>query len=242
MPSTINLKTNDTPFSIAKQHIPLDESLQSEFGLVSTDSLLNPTQKSAYMGCKSYNSSILEFNAQQTQDQYPLRHFMDAWPKDNANRSAIPWPEDMKSDWTQLSMSIPMSASDFSSSSPNQEKITVSPLRLSRELDQSQVGLGVGTIVGETGMKQNSWIPITWGNSMGGPLGEVLNNTSNIAPTLNLKGEGCHGSPQLGSSPTGVLQKSTFVSLSNSSSAGSPRGENILGSASHDSSTFVPSM
>lgn len=93
MPSTINLKTNDTPFSIAKQHIPLDESLQSEFGLVSTDSLLNPTQKSAYMGNKSYNSSILEFNAQQTQDQYPLRHFMDAWPKDNANRSAIPWPK-----------------------------------------------------------------------------------------------------------------------------------------------------
>lgn len=254
MPSTINLKTNDSPVSAAK-HVSLDESAQSEFGLVSTDSLLNPTQKSAYLGCKSYNSSILGFNSQQTEDQYPLRHFMDVWPKDNANRSTIPWPEDLKSDWTQLSMSIPMSTTDFSSSSPNQEKITVSPLRLSRELDQSQMGLGVGTIVGETGMKQNAWIPISWGNnSMGGPLGEVLNNTSNVTSALNLKGEGCDGSPQLGSSPTGVLQKSTFVSLSNSSSAGSPRGENkkplegaslcndILGSAAHASSTFVPSM
>ncbi|XP_021717972.1 growth-regulating factor 1-like [Chenopodium quinoa] len=258
MPPTMNLKTNDSPFSIAKQHIQLDDSSQSEFGLVSTDSLLNPTQKSAYLGCKSYNSSILEFNAQQTQDQYPLRHFMDVWPKDNSNRSSIPWPEDsLKSDWTQLSMSIPMSTTDFSSSSsPNQEKATVSPLRLSREFDPSQMGVGVGTIVGETGMKQNAWIPISWGNnSMGGPLGEVLNNTSNITSALNLKGDQrCDGSPQLGSSPTGVLQKSTFVSLSNSSSAGSPRAENkktleganlcddILGSAVHASSTFVPSM
>lgn len=255
MPPTMNLKTNDSPFSIAKQNIQLDDSSLSEFGLVSTDSLLNPTQKSAYLGCKSYNSSILEFNAQQTQDQYPLRHFMDVWPKDSSNRSSISWPEDLKTDWTQLSMSIPMSTADFSSASPNPERVTVSPLRLSRELDPSQMGLGVGTIVGETGMKQNAWIPISWGNnSMGGPLGEVLNNTSNIASALNLKGEGCDGSPQLGSSPTGVLQKSTFVSLSNSSSAGSPRGENkktlegsslcddILVSAAHASSSFVPSM
>ncbi|KAL2906489.1 Growth-regulating factor 2 [Bienertia sinuspersici] len=255
MPPAINLKTNDTPFSIAKQHIPLDESSHPEFGIVSTDSLLNPTQKNAYMGCKTYNSSIMEFNDQQTQDQYPLRHFMDTWPKDNANRSTMPWPEDLKSDWTQLSMST---ANFSSASSTNQEKNTgVSPLRLSREIDPSLTGLGVGTIVGETsmGMKQNAWIPISWGNnSMGGPLGEVLNNTSNVTPALSLKGEGCDGSPQLGSSPTGVLQKSTFVSLSNSSSAGSPRGENkkalegatlcddILGSAAHVSSTFVPSM
>ncbi|KNA05431.1 hypothetical protein SOVF_190450 isoform A [Spinacia oleracea] len=237
-PTTMNLKTNDTSFS-------LDDSSQSEFGLVSTDSLLNPTQKS--YNNSSSSSSILGFNSQQTQDQqYPLRHFMDVWPKDNSTRSTIPWPEDLKSDWTQLSMSI-----------PNQEnKTAVSPLRLSRELDPSETGLGLD----ETGMKQqNAWIPISWGNnnnnnnSMGGPLGEVLNNTSKniMTSALNLKGSdqrcgggGGGGSPQLGSSPTGVLQKSTYVSLSNSSSAegGASPCDDIFGLAAHASSTFVPSM
>ncbi|XP_057542579.1 growth-regulating factor 1 isoform X2 [Amaranthus tricolor] len=255
MPTTMNLKTNDSQFSVAKQHIPLDESSHSEFGLVSSDSLLNPTQKNAYLSCKDYNSSVLEFNAQQAQDQFPLRHFMDVWTKESANRSGIPWPEDLKSDLTQLSMSIPMSTTDFSSSSsPNQDKIMVSPLRLSCELEPSEMGLGVGTNVSETGVKQNAWIPVRWENSMGGPLGEVLNNTSNVTSTLNLKGDEGDGSPQLGSSPTGVLQRSTFVSLSNSSSAGSLRGEtrktlegaslcdDILASAAHASPTFVPTM
>ncbi|CAO2830434.1 unnamed protein product [Amaranthus hypochondriacus] len=215
LPPTLNLKTNDSEISIGKQYISFGESSRSEFGLVSTDSLLNPTQKSAYLGFKSYDTPILEFNARQTQDQYPLRHFMDVWPKDNANRSGIPWSEDLKSDLTRLSMSIPMSKNDFLSSTSDQEKTTVSPLMLSREL-----------AVGDTGVKHNAGIPITWGNSMGGPLGEVLNNTSNVKSALNLMGDGCEWSPRLGSSPTGVLQSSTFVSLSNSSSAGSPTGEN----------------
>ncbi|XP_057530344.1 growth-regulating factor 2-like isoform X2 [Amaranthus tricolor] len=205
LPPTLNLKTNDSEISIGKQYISFGESSQSEFGLVSTDSLLNPTQKSAYLGCKNYDSPILEFNAQKTQDQYPLRHFMDVWPRDDANRSGIPWSEDLKSDLTRLSMSIPMSTNDFLSSSPDQEKTTVSSLRLAREL-----------VVDDTGIRYNAGVPITWENSMGGPLGEVLNNTSNVKSALNLKGDGFDGSPQLGSSPTGVLQSSPFVSLSNS--------------------------
>ncbi|XP_074301929.1 growth-regulating factor 1-like isoform X1 [Silene latifolia] len=207
MPSTINLDSKDSQYSIPKQHMSFDETSMSDFGVVSNDSFLNPTQKSSYLDCKSYNS-LMEFNNQQTQDQSSVRHFMEKWPKAQSHRSAAPWSKDLKSDWAQLSMSIPMST-DFSSSSssPNQGKVTLSPLKLSRELDPSQVGLGAGT--GE------------WGNSMGGPLGEVLlNNASNAID----KGERWDGSPQFGASPTGVLYKSTFVSVSNSSSVGSPTG------------------
>lgn len=227
MPSTMNSKTEGSPFTM-KQNIPVDESSQSEFGFVSTDSLLNPSQKGSYFSCKGYNS-LLEFSSQQTHDQYPLRHYMPDLPKDQPNRSAIPWPEELKSDWTQLSMSIPMS-SDFSSSSVIQEKTPPSPLRLSHELDPSEMGSRLGYIVGEAGPKQNARIPVSWENPMGGPLGEVLNNAASNArgsfKAQSLKGEGWDGSPELGSSPTGVLQKPTFVSLSNSSSSGSPRGEN----------------
>lgn len=227
MPSTMNSKTEGSPFTM-KQNIPVDESSQSEFGFVSTDSLLNPSQKGSYFSCKGYNS-LLEFSSQQTHDQYPLRHYMPDLPKDQPNRSAIPWPEELKSDWTQLSMSIPMS-SDFSSSSVMQDKTSPSPLRLSHELDPSEMGSRLGYIVGEAGPKQNARIPVSWENPMGGPLGEVLNNAASNArgsfKAQSLKGEAWDGSPELGSSPTGVLQKPTFVSLSNSSSSGSPRGEN----------------
>lgn len=69
---------------------------------------------------------------------------------------------------------------------------------------------------------------------MGGPLGEVLNlsNNSNASDqcgknntsALNLMKDGWDNNPPLGSSPTGVLQKSAFGSLSNSSAGSSPRG------------------
>ncbi|MCF6814757.1 hypothetical protein L3H39_11105, partial [Corynebacterium sp. MC-16] len=79
---------------------------------------------------------------------------------------------------------------------------------------------------------------------MGGPLGEVLNlsnnNNSNASDqcgknnnntsALNLMkddddDDGWDNSPPpIGSSPTGVLQKTAFGSLSNSSAGSSPRG------------------
>ncbi|KAL9229853.1 hypothetical protein vseg_005275 [Gypsophila vaccaria] len=243
MSPVVNLESKDSQYSIPKQHISYDESSASDFGVVSNDSFLNPTQKSSYLDIKSYNS-LPEFNVQQSQDQYPLRHFMDNVPKNQSHCSAIPGHKDSNSDWTQLSMSIPM-ATDFSSSSssPNQDKVTVSPL--SWELDQPQMGSRVGTIMADGGTKQNAWTQIAWGNSMGGPLGEVLNNAS----TAIDKGERWDGS-----SPTGVLQKSTFVSLSNSSSGGSPRGvqikalegasmcDDLLGSAARATSSSIPSV
>ena len=223
---TINLKSSrDPPFSISKLPISFEESSQSEFGLVSSDSLLNPSERGSYINSRNY-TPFLDFSDQETQDQHPFRQFIDDWPKDQSNRSGIAWPEELKSDWTQLSISIPMSSSDFSSSSssPTQEKLAFSPLRLSRELDHSDLSAPT--------QKQTNWIPISWGSSMGGPLGEVLTTSANNMGTcknssaLNLMTEGWDGSPQIGSSPTGVLQKATFGSLSNSSSGSSPTTEN----------------
>ncbi|GMH14862.1 hypothetical protein Nepgr_016703 [Nepenthes gracilis] len=255
MHPTVNLKAEDSPFSILKQDIPYEESSHQDFGLVTTDSLLDPSQNSSYLNCKNYNL-FLDFNDQQTQDEHTLRHFIDEWPKDQSSRA---WPEELKSDWTQLSMSIPMS-SDFSSSSPSPHrgKIAMMPLRLSCELDPTQMGLGVGSVLNEAGIKQSNWVPISWGNSMGGPLAEVLNNGSGAGgaykgtSALNLMNVGWDGGPYLGSSPTGVLQKAAFVSLPNSSSGSSPVAENknregaslcddLLGSA-HASSASIPSL
>ncbi|XP_058069697.1 growth-regulating factor 6-like [Magnolia sinica] len=214
MLSSVNLKPRDTQFPILKQHLPFEESSRMDFGLISSDSLLNP-QRSPYI---------------------ESRNFIDDWPKSQSDRSAITWPdvEEIQSDGTQLSISIPVASSEFSSStsSPTQEKLTLSPLKLSREFDPIQMGLGVGGVLTEAAQRQASWIPISWETSMGGPLGEVLNNTNNTprdhknsSAGLNLMMGGWDASPPLGSSPTGVLQKTTFVSLSNSSAGSSPRAE-----------------
>lgn len=215
--STTYLKSKEYPFSIPKQHIANEES--SGFGLVSSDSLLNPSRET-YVNPRNYHS-ILDFNDHKSHGQHSLRHFTDDWPKDQSNRASISWPEELKSDWTQLSMSIPMAASDFSSTSSSspQEKISPSPLSLSHEVDPRQMGcLTVNKNLNESTEKQTNWIPVSWGSAMGGPLGEVL----------NLKTGVLNGSPQLGSSPTGVLHKTTFVSFSNSSSGkSSPRADNM---------------
>ena len=166
-PTTVNLQAKESP----KQR---NNNSSFEFGHISSDSLVNPNSAKSLLG-----STYLDFSGNQ----------------DKHNHSS--WPEERKSDWTQLSMSIPVASSSSSSlSSPSsthitgEDKTTLSPLRLSQESEQ------------ETLKKVNTWIPISWGNSLGGPLGEVLNSTTN--------------SPTLVSSPTGVLQKSTFCPLSNS--------------------------
>ncbi|KAJ6335312.1 hypothetical protein OIU78_012028 [Salix suchowensis] len=95
--------------------------------------------------------------------------------------------------------------------------------------------VGVGSIANEPNQRQANWIPISWETSMGGPLGEVLHTTNNNATaecknasSLNLMTERWDNSPRAGSSPTGVLQKAAFASLSNSSARSSPRAENKI--------------
>lgn len=220
IPPTSGLKSKDAPFTIQRQHLSFSESSHSEFGIVSSDSLLNPSERIPYT------------------NEDPVHHFIDDWPKEQPGRGSGSWPEEMKSDWTQLSMSIPM-APDFSSSStsPTQEKSsTISTLRLAHELDPIHMSLGVSRDLGQLSQREQSWLPVSWGNSMGGPLGEVLTSTTNgggAGESFSLV-KGWKSGPQMGSSPTGVLQKSTFVSLSNSSSGSS--GENKK--ATENSSTL----
>ncbi|XP_058222013.1 growth-regulating factor 6-like isoform X1 [Rhododendron vialii] len=201
-------------FSIPKQPNPYEESTRAEFGCVYSDSLLNPLHKTS---------------DSMTESQHSVRQFIDDWPKNPTDRSSISWP-------TQLSISIPMTASDFTSStsSPINGKMAHSPLRLSRDLetDSTQMGLGVGS----QNQRQANWIPISRETSMGGPLGEVLHRTNSgvgdqqSTSALNLMTDGWDHSPRLGSSPTGVLQKMAFGSVSNSSAGSSPRPENHLSS------------
>ncbi|KAH7665017.1 Growth-regulating factor protein [Dioscorea alata] len=219
MLTSANPKPVNTLFSVPKHQNPFEgSSSRADFGLVSNF------------------ASSPELNDQQSQT-HSLRHFFDDWPKNQSDRSAITWPEveEMQSDRTQLSISIPMVSSDFSSStsSPNQEKLTLSPLKLAREFDPVPMGLSVG-VLNEANQRQASWIPISWESSIGGPLGEVLSNTNNnaakdsgencLSSSLNLLTDGWDSSPRIGSSPTGVLQKTGFGSLS-SSTGSSPRAE-----------------
>ncbi|XP_071732274.1 growth-regulating factor 2-like [Rutidosis leptorrhynchoides] len=171
----------------------------------STESLMCATNYNSFMDQGACNLNLVP-------------GFVNEWSNDSS----------IKPDWTQLSMSNPM-ASDFSSSSnsPAQEKLADAPLGLTSEFDLDL----------DPNHKQvSNWIPISWGNSMGGPLGEVLNQTSSnsgvrvknasFGSEINQQTETWDAvNYQTGSSPTGVLQKTPFVSLSSSSSGSSPKGD-----------------
>ncbi|GMI78472.1 growth-regulating factor 1 [Hibiscus trionum] len=207
-----------------------DTAPGNEFGVVSSESLLNPSHNSPSL-VKCINFGCSNLNSQETESHRSVHQFIDGWPE-----------VDVQSDRTRLSISIPMVVSDFMSStlSPNNETATRSPLRLSHEHDPIQMGLGVSSVGNEANRRQANWIPISWETSMGGPLGEALHSTNsnttdcNNSSALNFMTENWDHSPQFGSSPTGVLQKTTFGSHSNSSAGSSPRAENnkndLLGS------------
>ncbi|KAK8681671.1 hypothetical protein V6N13_054073 [Hibiscus sabdariffa] len=220
-----------------------DTAPGNEFGVVSSESLLNPSHNSpSLVKCINFGSSQ-DLNSQETESHRSVHQFIDGWTRTQCDRSSISWPEvDVQSDRTQLSISIPMVVSDFmsSTSSPNNETATHSPLRLSHEHDPIQMGLGVSSVGDETNRRQANWIPISWETSVGGPLGEALHSTnsnttdSKNSSALNLMTESWDRSPWFGSSPTDVLQRTTFGSHSNSSAGSSPRAEinknDLLGS------------
>ncbi|XP_076960045.1 growth-regulating factor 2-like isoform X1 [Bidens hawaiensis] len=192
-PTTVH---NHNPAVAAPTQIPNSRTQAS-------DSLMYGTSYTSFMDQGAANPS-----------PNPLPNFVDVWSKD----------EPIKREWTQLSMAT----SDFSScsNSPAQEKLMVPALGLTPEFQLEP-----------THKPASNWIPISWGSSMGGPLGEVLNQTSgtNDVKVKNLSSDSEMNSlnqmteiwdtvnHHMGSSPTGVLTKTTFVSLSNSSSS-SPKG------------------
>ncbi|URE34076.1 Growth-regulating factor [Musa troglodytarum] len=231
--SPVNQNSMNNLFPVSKQHNPFEETSSGrDFGFISTDSLLNPPSSSF-----SDNISFIP-NSKPEVHSHPLRHFIDVCPKTQSDRSTVTWPdvEETQLNKTQLAISIPMACSDFSSSSPsNYDKLPLSPLKLSREYELVNTGLGVG-LLNEVCHQQVSWKPVSWEASMAGPLGEVLTSTNPTpknqsknclsSSSLNLLSDGWDSSCQLESSPTGVLQKASFGSLS-SSTGSSPRAENL---------------
>ncbi|KAG6516822.1 growth-regulating factor 6-like [Zingiber officinale] len=236
-PSLICQSPHSNFYPISKQQAIFEgTSSGSDLEVFPNNSLLNLSWSSL-----SDNISLIptpKLNHQDVQSN-PLRHFMDDCPKTQSDGPTTTWPEveESYSDRTQLSISVPMSSSDFSSStSSNLDILTLSPLKLSREYEYDciRMGLGVGVLT-DVCQRQANWRSFSWEASMDGPLGEVLNSTGgtpkdqskNSSMSLNLLEDGWDSSTQMESSPTGVLQKTSFASLS-SSTGSSPRVENLM--------------
>ncbi|KAB2061591.1 hypothetical protein ES319_A10G095700v1 [Gossypium barbadense] len=141
MSSTTNLKSNNSTFMITKQGVPFAEFSPLDFGHVAYDSPVNLSHRSSIVESKEYGPYLDFTTDQETLDQNLLHQLFDDWPKGESIHSVITWPGELRSDLTQLSISIPMTSSEFSSSSssPAQEKLALSPLSLSREFDPIQM-------------------------------------------------------------------------------------------------------
>ncbi|CAO2833897.1 unnamed protein product [Amaranthus hypochondriacus] len=196
----ISLSSTGNTFSVT-------ESTVEDFAFLTSDAIYSTTKT---------GSSVSRTYAQGSDAQQLSHIFAD-------DHASILWPK--------LQTQSDKTTADFmsSTSSPTGERNTLSPLRLFRELDSVPMGLSSDTAV------SNERSPISWETSMGGPLGEVLKipTSSSLGeknkevPALNLLSKGYgDGSPQLASSPTGVLQRTALGYFSNSSAGSSPRPEN----------------
>ncbi|KZV24949.1 growth-regulating factor 1-like [Dorcoceras hygrometricum] len=177
------LKFKDVASSVQEEGVPFEKTSETEFGLVTSDSLVRVSLT------KSSNpESLSGFHEQEGKEQNSINDFINVWPKDHSNRAYDSWPEKLNYDWTPFSMSIPMALPDFSSSpsSPKQEKSIMSSPRLPWEHNPIQMSLGTSNLdLGEPIQKHSSWSPISWGNSIGGPLGEALTSTTRRSETLD---------------------------------------------------------
>ncbi|GAB4839273.1 hypothetical protein Ancab_028800 [Ancistrocladus abbreviatus] len=231
----VNLSSTENSFFVPKLKMPYGESAPVKFGIPSSERLLNASCK-GFPLCGNYASSHV-LGDPESVVRHSLHPFMDEWHKIQGDQWGIVCPElATQSDRTQLSIANPMAPLDFmsSTSSPINEKGTLSPMKLSREINSIKMDLRVGTDLNEPNPRQANWNPISWETSSGGPLGEVLNSTSSCSgdskktSALNLLSNGWKGSPQFTlSSPTRVLQMTAFGSLSNSSAGSSPCVESI---------------
>ncbi|KAK4760927.1 hypothetical protein SAY87_005820 [Trapa incisa] len=183
---------HQTAFAILPdQETPVEDFTGIQFGIVSSSPLVNPWQTENYVSYVDF-ADLDHANYQQ-----PPHQFIDNYPKAQLDSPVITWP-DLKSDWTQLSVSIPVASSDISSS-------TSSPLPLSHELDPFQVDFGqTGDLMESTSLKQSSGPP-------GGPLGEALIRTSMVSSPFAVQ-----------------QQTAGFISQSNSSSGSSPITQNTM--------------
>ncbi|KAM0926180.1 hypothetical protein ACQ4PT_003747 [Festuca glaucescens] len=225
MLTSMSARNTGSLFPFSKENNPFEvTNTRPDYGLVSSDSLMSSPHSSLE------NASLLASQGlNEQQSSLSLQHFVD-WPR-TPSQGALSWPEteDMQAQITQLSVSAPMASSDLSSAStsPIHEKLTLSPLKLSREY--SPIGLSITAIKDEFNEGEADWMPMFRDSSMGGPLGEALTKNNNmearsyLSSSLSLMTDAWDSSP-LESSPVGVLQKNTFGSVS-SSTGSSPRLE-----------------
>ncbi|KAL5210523.1 hypothetical protein ABZP36_006146 [Zizania latifolia] len=227
MLTSMSSRNTGSLFPFSKQHNPFEvSSSRPDFGLVSPDSLMSPPHSSLE------NINLLTSQSlNEQQSSVSLQHFVD-WPRTPA-QGPLAWPdaEDMQAQRIQLSISAPMASSDLSSAStsPIHEKLMLSPLKLRSEY--SPVCLGIAANRDEVNQGEANWTHMFRDSSMGGPLGEVLikNNSMEarnyLSSSLSLLTDGWDSSSGFESSPVGVLQKTTFGSVS-SSTGSSPRLDN----------------
>ncbi|KAG6466632.1 growth-regulating factor 6-like isoform X1 [Zingiber officinale] len=232
MPSPVEQRPVSNLYPFAKQHTLLEGTSHGRaFGLNSNDSLFN-TMRSSFSVNISF-TSVSMFNDQHLQSS-PHRHIIDDWSKTQSEvlPASCPEVEETLCDRTKHAVSIPKSGSDFSSSSFN-NKQALSPPKLSREYNLGHAGLSVG-VLNDACQIQPNCRPISWEASMAGPLGEVLKCTScnpkdqgKNSSSLHLMADDLDSNTRMDSSPTGVLQKTSFASLS-SSTGGSPMADNCM--------------
>ncbi|MCO5594097.1 hypothetical protein L7F22_048118 [Adiantum nelumboides] len=194
--------------------------LSAEANSVSLQSIAQHHQHSFLGG--GYGSAEAVSNVGREPESQPLRHFFDDWPR-SKDASTLSWSdvEDEKphrnSSTTQLSISIPVSSSEFNTTSSPPGKLKLSPLKLSMSRAGEDdiplgvelgVGMGLGINEDRHRQQQSNWIPIAWETPVGGPLAEVLQSSTPRAGKssgLNLMTEGWEesprDSPQIGSSP-----------------------------------------
>lgn len=147
--AAVNVKSDEeAAFTVPK---PIEEE--------SSDSFISSSKKRKYVNSEDCDEPFPSFNKQDTEEQHPLRQFIEDSPEDQCNRSAISWAEELKSDWNQLSLSAPV-----------QEKIALS------------MNMGVIGDFSEPNQKKSKWVSISpAGTSISDPLGEILitKNTGN---------------------------------------------------------------
>lgn len=169
---------NGSQFLNVKQN-PYQESFTMDFGLLSSDSLLNPFQKATSVIKGKSDRSSTELDKDKYRSEHFLGQFMGDWPKCESEPLANLWPEtDSQSDRTRLSISLPAVAADFMSSTSTltNEKLACSPIKLSRNLSSAHIGSEMNAVMKHTIQRQANWE-----TSAGGPLGEVLHSSNNSA-------------------------------------------------------------
>ncbi|KAL2610539.1 hypothetical protein R1flu_029112 [Riccia fluitans] len=254
VPQPKSASGGNTPSSSSLLHYTTSPQMRSllggqDFGLMPTEttgnqqvnlSMQQQQQQHSFLnnGYNGGGGNVETVSVVREPEGQPLRHFFDDWPRSTRGdpSAALSWSDveeersnnnrSCNASTTQLSISIPVTSSDFptnnsnaSSSSPPRGKLSsLSPLKLSimstsrtpgEEMhqvssagDPTHMGLGVGRI------RQSTWFPVSWEvpAAVGGPLAEVLQSSTprsggggcqtNKSSCLNLLCDGWDSSPR----------------------------------------------